>query len=239
MAAILLYGDTLRYPALRHEIPLEIVDPLLFVARDGQALVLTSSLEAARIAEVVPGVELLLFEELGFFELVEGGMPFEEAELEIAVRAVKRWGVERAVVPADLPVAVADRLRGAGIGVEVDVRARRRSPPRQDGGRAGRHPARAGRRRGRDGRRRGADPERRPARRAACNATGSRSRPSGCARRSVRPARRQERPRRRPSWSSRRCPAAATTRAPGRCPPTCRSRSTCGRATRRAAAGPT
>ena len=123
MAAILLYGDTLRYPALRHEIPLEIVDPLLFVARDGQALVLTSSLESARIAEVVPGVELLLFEELGFFELVEAGMPFEEAELEIAVRAVKQWGVERAVVPADLPVAVADRLRGEGIGVEVDVRA--------------------------------------------------------------------------------------------------------------------
>jgi Xaa-Pro aminopeptidase len=123
MAAILLYGDTLRYPALRHEVPLEIVDPLLFVARDGQALVLTSSLESARIAEVVPGVELLLFEELGFFELVEAGMSFEEAELEVAVRAVKKWGVERAVVPADLPVAVADRLRGEGIGVEVDGRA--------------------------------------------------------------------------------------------------------------------
>ncbi len=33
--------------------------------------------------------------------------------------------------------------------------------------------------------------------------------------------------------------AAGTIPAPGRCPPTCRSRSTCGPATRRAAAGRT
>ena len=71
MAAILLYGDTIRYPAVRHEVPIEIVDPLLFVAHDGKPRVLTSTLEAARIAEAVPGVELLLFEELGFLELLE------------------------------------------------------------------------------------------------------------------------------------------------------------------------
>ena len=35
MATILLYGDTLRYPWMRHEVPLEIVDPFLFVSSDG------------------------------------------------------------------------------------------------------------------------------------------------------------------------------------------------------------
>jgi Xaa-Pro aminopeptidase len=129
MTAVLLFGDTIRYPSVRHEVPLEIVDPILFVESDGRPHVLTSSLEAARIAEAVPGVELLLFEELGFFELIEGGTSYEDAELETAVEALRKWGVESAVVAPDLPLLAADRLRAAGIDIEIDVRsvqARRR-----------------------------------------------------------------------------------------------------------------
>ena len=58
------------------------------------------------------------------------GTPRDEAELEVALRAVRRWGIESAVVPGDLPVALADRLRAGGVGVEVDgkaVEARRRA----------------------------------------------------------------------------------------------------------------
>ena len=54
MTTILLYGDTVRSPALRHEVPLEIVDPFLYVARDNEAFVLTSALEVARIQAVMP-----------------------------------------------------------------------------------------------------------------------------------------------------------------------------------------
>ena len=130
MATILLYGDTVRYPAVRHEIPLEIVDPLLVVIRDGRTSVLTSSLEAARIAEVVPSAELLLVDELGFYELLAAGTARDEAELDVALRAVQRWRIGEVVVPADLPVALADRLREAGVAVRVDagaVEARRRA----------------------------------------------------------------------------------------------------------------
>jgi Xaa-Pro aminopeptidase len=123
VATILLYGDTVRYPAMRHEVPLEIVDPFLFVARDGGPLVLTNSLEAERISKLLPEAELLLVDDLGFFELLSDGMPRDEAELETAIRAVRRWDIGEVVVPGDLPVAVADRLRGAGIRVEVDPRA--------------------------------------------------------------------------------------------------------------------
>lgn len=129
MSSILLYGDSIRFPALRHEIPLAIVDPFLFVAHNGRSLVLTSSLEGDRIREARPEVELLFAEDLGFYELVQGGMTFEAAELELVVRAVSRWGLTDVVVPGDLPVAVADRLRAAGVGVTVDsdaVSARRR-----------------------------------------------------------------------------------------------------------------
>src|SRR5918996_4310591 len=104
MATILLYGDTVRYPSMRHEVPLEIIDPFLIVARDGHALVLTNSLEAERITKVRPDAELLLIDELGFYELLGDGVPRDEAELETAVRAVDRWGVRDAVVPADLAV---------------------------------------------------------------------------------------------------------------------------------------
>src|SRR4051794_35309444 len=130
MATILLYGDTVRYPAVRHEIPLEIIDPLLVAIRDGRTSVLTSSLEAARIAEAVPSAELLLVDELDFYELLAAGTARDEAELEVALRAVQRWGIGEGVVPSDLPVALADHLREAGVAVGVDgraVEARRRA----------------------------------------------------------------------------------------------------------------
>jgi Xaa-Pro aminopeptidase len=123
MPTVLMYGDTIRYPALRHEVPLEIVDALLLVAGERRTHVLTSSLEADRIAQVLPDAEVLLFEELGFYELLDDGMAFEEAELETVVRAVRRWEVAEAAVPRDLPVAVADRLRSAGVRLQVDGRA--------------------------------------------------------------------------------------------------------------------
>ena len=130
MATILLYGDTIRYPALRHELPLEIIDPLLLAVRNGRASILTSSLEAARIADALPDAELILLDELGFYEMLADGVHRDEAELETVLRAVQRWEIEHAVVPPDLPVAVADKLRGAGVQVDVDakaVEARRRA----------------------------------------------------------------------------------------------------------------
>ena len=120
MTTILLYGDTIRYPALRHEVPLEIMDPLLFVVRDGRALVRTSQLEAVRISRALPEADVVTTAELGFYDLVDEGMSADEAELETAVRALRRWGIERAVVPPDLPVVVADRLRAEGIAIDVD-----------------------------------------------------------------------------------------------------------------------
>jgi Xaa-Pro aminopeptidase len=129
MATILLYGDTIRNPAMRHEVPLEIMDPFLFVEREGRASVLTNVLERDRIAAALPGAELVTVNELGLFELVEGGMPRDDAEREVTIRALERWGVDEAVVAPDLPVALADRLREAGVSLLIDaptVEARRR-----------------------------------------------------------------------------------------------------------------
>jgi Xaa-Pro aminopeptidase len=149
MTTILFYGDTIRYPAMRHEVPLEIMDPFLLVVRGDDRLVLTTALEAARIQKALPGAELLRTDELGLFELIEQGMSRDDAELETAVTALQRWGVEAAVVPGDLPVRVADRLRGEGIAVTVDsgtvdLRRRVKTPDELAGIRRAQRAAEAG-----------------------------------------------------------------------------------------------
>jgi Xaa-Pro aminopeptidase len=129
MAALLLYGDTERSPALRHEVPVAIGDGLLFAEVDGRTAILTSWLERDRIAAVLPHAELLEFNELGMRALVEEGMTRLEAEREVVLRALRQLGIGEATVPGDFPVALADRLRADGISLTIDdaaVATRRR-----------------------------------------------------------------------------------------------------------------
>lgn len=128
--ALLLYGAPDRSAALRHEVPLAIIDPILFADADGRRAVLTTDLERERIARALPEAELLDLFALGYKQLVEQGKTLSEAVIEVAGRAVERLGIERAVVPGDFPVALADHLRAAGVSLRVDdaaVDARRRA----------------------------------------------------------------------------------------------------------------
>jgi Xaa-Pro aminopeptidase len=120
VTAVLLHGDTVRSPALRHEVPLAIIDPFTYLEADGRPVVLTNALERERIAAVRPDAELVGIDELGLFDLVAEGMPRHEAELEVISRIVARAGLRAAQVPPDLPVAVADRLRADGVELVVD-----------------------------------------------------------------------------------------------------------------------
>jgi Xaa-Pro aminopeptidase len=119
-AAVLIYGDTERSPALRHEIPVAIGDPFLYAETDGRRVVLTNLLERDRIARVAPDAELVLMDELGLDELIAAGMPRSEIELELCTRLCGRLDLRTAVVPPELPVALADRLRAAGIELRAD-----------------------------------------------------------------------------------------------------------------------
>ena len=73
MRGLLLYGDTERSAALRHEIPVPIGDPFLFAEVDGQAYILTSRLETGRLARALPDAKLFDYFELGYKELVRAG----------------------------------------------------------------------------------------------------------------------------------------------------------------------
>lgn len=130
MPGMLLFGDTVRSAALRHEIPLAIIDPVLFAELNGQRFVLTSQLEKDRVIQAIPDAEVLDWFEFGYRDLVQSGMSFGEADREAVVRAVHRIGIDEAIVPGDFPFGLAERLQSAGITLVVDddaVERRRRA----------------------------------------------------------------------------------------------------------------
>ena len=120
MPDLLLYSDTERSAALRHEIPITIGDPFLYTEVGGRPRLLVSSLESARIAAARPDAELLDYTDVGFRELLESGLPRDQVMLEMVSRAVERFGLRDAVVDPAFPLAFADRLRDDGVTLKPD-----------------------------------------------------------------------------------------------------------------------
>jgi Xaa-Pro aminopeptidase len=125
-----MVADTVRSPELRHEVPLAIGDPFVYVERDGRRQVFVSSLELPRLGALDGGLVVAPLEALGIDELVAAGVSPGELDRELALRACLRLGVEEAVVPAAFPLETADFLRENGITVTADrstFEARRRA----------------------------------------------------------------------------------------------------------------
>ena len=147
--ALLIYGDTERNAALRHELPIAIGDPFLFGVVEGRPHVMASALERERIAAAVPEAELHDLRDLGFYELLDGDRSRDDVMLELASRAAAAMGVSEALVDPDFPLAVADRLRADGLRLTPDgetfaARRRRKSPAELEGIRRAQDAAEAG-----------------------------------------------------------------------------------------------
>src|SRR5262245_7028863 len=130
MTDFLFYGDTGRSAAMRHELPIVIVDPFLLGIVGGRLHVLASPIERTRIEEAAPDAVLHHIADLGWRELRETGIGLHELELELTSRAASAMGVGEAGVDPEMPVAVADRLRADGVVLHPDydaVTARRRA----------------------------------------------------------------------------------------------------------------
>jgi len=129
MPDLLLFGDTERSAALRHEIPIAIGDPFLYGEVGGQVYIMSTMLEGERLAAARPDAELVDVDGLGFYELIRSGRSRAEVFIELVSRAAKRMGVREAIVDFDFPLGVAERLRADGIALSVDdvaVKTRRR-----------------------------------------------------------------------------------------------------------------
>ena len=54
MDSILIFGDTVRCPEMRIEVPHSVADPFLYVERNGDRYAVIRSLEAPRMCGVDP-----------------------------------------------------------------------------------------------------------------------------------------------------------------------------------------
>src|SRR5262245_35347976 len=119
MADVLMYADTYRTPELRHEVPIGIPDPFLYVEKDGMKHIVIGAMEIPRLAAL--GLfELHPTEEFGSDELVRSGLSYSEVRQEVVVRAVKGLGITSALVPETFPLWLADRLRAEDVELKVD-----------------------------------------------------------------------------------------------------------------------
>jgi Xaa-Pro aminopeptidase len=116
---VLIVGDTMRSPELRHEIPLAVPDAFLYLEVNGERHAVAPAMEVVRLREL-PNLVAHSVEELGYDELLGTGLPRELIYLEVWQNACAAFGVTEAVVPATFPLQAADHLRAGGIDVSVD-----------------------------------------------------------------------------------------------------------------------
>jgi Xaa-Pro aminopeptidase len=117
---VLIVADTRGSPEMRHEVPLMIPDPFLYAEVDGKRHVAVVSYEQTRIEGLGLGIEVEPLEALGLDELLRSGLGQDEIPRQLALRACRSFGLERAVVPNGFPTGIADHLRANGIELAVD-----------------------------------------------------------------------------------------------------------------------
>jgi Xaa-Pro aminopeptidase len=117
---VLIYADTIRSPEMRHEVPIGIPDPFLYMERDGARHVVVISFEIDRVRSVAGGPMPHAYEEFGYDDLIAQGLPRDEVHLEVAVNACRELGVTEAAVPWTFPARFADRLREEGVTIQPE-----------------------------------------------------------------------------------------------------------------------
>jgi Xaa-Pro aminopeptidase len=119
VADILIFADSVLSPEMRHEVPVMVPDPFVYAEKDGKRYSFSTAFEVERLAEA--GIEAHPWEELGYDELLEQGLPREEITwLHLNLNACRELGIEEATVPRSFPVSTADFLRENGITLNPD-----------------------------------------------------------------------------------------------------------------------
>jgi Xaa-Pro aminopeptidase len=103
---------------MRHEVPVPIPDPFLYLEVDRERHAVITSFEISRIEP--QGITAHPLEEFGYDELLAQGLPRHEVLMRTLAQAVQQLGVSEAVVPHDFPLELADRIRSAGVQLTPD-----------------------------------------------------------------------------------------------------------------------
>jgi Xaa-Pro aminopeptidase len=118
VAEVLIFGDSIRSPEMRHEVPLPIPDPFSYAEQNGTSVVVVSSMEAPRVREA--GFQVITWDDLRWEELARNGFSIDEIQDEMNVRICERLGLTSVVVPPAFPLRAAERLAEAGVEVRSD-----------------------------------------------------------------------------------------------------------------------
>ena len=140
MTTLMLYGDSVRSPEIRHEIAEAIIDTIIFVEHEGQRVAIGSFLEAPILGAREDVIDQFWTDtELGIDDILkDSSIGNDLIRAELARRALDKLGATAVTVPSSFPVAVADHLRGNGVDVRVDaelwaMRRRRKNPTELEG----------------------------------------------------------------------------------------------------------
>jgi Xaa-Pro aminopeptidase len=119
-AAVLMVGDTLSSPDIRHEVPVKVPDPIIYIAQAERTTIYADALDVA-LLEGLEGVEVA-----GYEGLADPTAPrwdatnWFETFSQLTVRACQLHGVRAARTPPRFPFAIAQALAEAGIAVTCD-----------------------------------------------------------------------------------------------------------------------
>ena len=122
MPDVLLIGDTVRSPELRHEVPVEIGDPFLYAEVGGRRVAIVWSVEGDRIAAVDPTIEIVPSETFSVADFLRDGVDVYDVAALRFVRMVRSLGITTALVPDAFPLRIGDELRRVGIELVADQR---------------------------------------------------------------------------------------------------------------------
>ena len=140
MTTLLLHDVALRDPFLRHEIGEPASDPVTFIDHDGRRIVVAGIFEKdifTRREDVVD--EFWSHQDLGKDDLVrDTSKPESIVSCEIVLRALKRAGASKVIVPPTFGVLLAQYLKDNGVDLTVDEeiwweRRRSKSPAELEG----------------------------------------------------------------------------------------------------------
>ncbi|MBD0347903.1 MAG: aminopeptidase P family protein [Thermoleophilia bacterium] len=120
MVDVLIFGDSMTSPAMRHEVPVPVPDEFVYAEHDGRRFVAVYAHEVTRMSGV-DTLEVHPFEELGYDELIAQGLSRDEILVELALRTCRELGIRSASVPPTFPLGVADHLRANGIDLSPDI----------------------------------------------------------------------------------------------------------------------
>ena len=118
MPDVLIYADSIHDASMRHEVPVPVPDPFLYLEREGERHAIVTSFEVSRLEPL--GITVHPYETFGYDELLAQGLPRHEVVMQTLERGVAKLGITSAVVPPFFPIGVADRLRAAGVELTPD-----------------------------------------------------------------------------------------------------------------------